>query len=282
MKQLKWIATLPAPIRILAFLLVLVIAWAPFALAIYGYFKSTRDLTDPGILNLLNIFVMGGLAGTFIALLPWWHKALYGREKAFSHLGLVRSTRNLFGLWRGWLIGFSSLLLLYVMQSWLGWIIWQPAAIPWADLIGGGILSSLGVSFAEELVFRGWILDELETDYSKPIALWSNSLIFAALHFGNPIHIILGWPNFLSLTILGFLLVLAKRSQKNLLGISIGLHAGLIGMVYLTDVGKIVKHTNQVPEWLTGIGGNPAAGILGILSLLALLGYFARLNRYVY
>jgi uncharacterized protein len=281
LKRLKWIANLPAPIRILAFLLVCIIAWAPFALVIYSYLKSTYDLADPGTLNLLNIFVMGGLGLTFIVLLPWWTKAIYDRSQAFSHLGLVRSYRNFWGLLQGWSIGFASLLLLYLVQGWLGWLTWQPVAIPWLDLIGGGLLSSLGVGFAEELVFRGWMLDELETDYSKLVALWSNALIFAALHFGDLLKIILGWPHFLGLTILGMLLVLAKRSQKNLLGIAIGLHAGLIGVIYLIDVGKMVKYTNKVPEWTTGIGGHPSAGILGIFALVVLLGYFARLNRFV-
>jgi uncharacterized protein len=282
LKRLKWIANLPAPIRILIFLLVSIMAWVPFASAIYGYFKLTYDLTDPGVLNLLNIFVMGGLGGTFITILPWWMKAIYGREQAFRHLGLGAGYANTFGLLRGFFIGFSSLFLLYLVQSFLGWLTWQQAATPWSELIGGGLLSSFGVSFAEELVFRGWMLDELETDYSPPLALWIVSLIFAALHFGNPLHIILGWPRFLGLTILGLLLVLAKRSQKNLLGISIGLHAGLISVIYLVNVGKIAKYTNQVPEWVTGIGGNPSAGILGIMSLVALLWYFARLNRLIH
>jgi uncharacterized protein len=278
--RLKSIANLPAPVRILAFLLVLVVGWAPCAAMIYGYFKFARDLNDPGVLNLLNIFVMGGLGVFFIVMLPWWSKTVYGRDRAFGFLGLVGSRRNAIGFLRGWVIGFSALGLFYLGQGWLGWLEWQPVKVPWGQLIGGGLLSSLGVGFAEELVFRGWMLSELEADYSLAVSLWSNALIFAALHFGKPLSQMLGLlPQFPGLTIMGLMLVLAKRSQQNLLGISIGLHAGIIGVVYLVDVGKMVKYTHQVPDWITGIYGMPSAGILGIVALSLLSGYFAVCGR---
>jgi uncharacterized protein len=86
-------------------------------------------------------------------------------------------------------------------------------------------------------------------------------------------------PQFPGLTSMGLLMVLAKRSQQNLLGISIGLHAGTIGVVYLVDVGKMVKYTHRVPDWITGVYGMPAAGLMGIIGLMSLAGYFALQNR---
>jgi uncharacterized protein len=44
--------------------------------------------------------------------------------------------------------------------------------------------------------------------------------------------------------------------------------------VYLVDVGKMVKYTNQVSDWITGIGGMPSAGLMGILGLANLAMYF--------
>jgi uncharacterized protein len=272
---------LPAPVRILLFLLVLVICWAPFAGAIYGYFNAARDMTDPGVLNLLNILVMGGLGVMFIVMLPWWNQAVYGRKQPFVFFGLVGSQRNILGFLQGWGMGFSSLLLLYFIQGLLGLLEWQPVNIPLGQLLGGGLLSSVGVGFIEELVFRGWILTELEADYSLSVSLWINALIFAATHFVKPLSTMLAmFPQFPGLTVLGLLLVWAKRSQQNLLGVSIGLHAGIIGMVYLVDVGKMVKYTNRLPDWITG-AGTPAAGVMGIIGLLSLAGFFALQNRRV-
>ena len=265
--------------RILLFLLVLVICWAPFAAMIYGYFNTARDLTDPGVLNLLNILVNGGLGGMFLVMLPWWNRAVYGRKKPFGFFGLVANQRSLFGFLQGWGMGFSSLLLLYFIQGLLGLLEWQPVSMPLEQLLGGGLLSSVGVGFIEELVFRGWILTELEADYSLAVSLWSNALLFAIIHFVKPLSVMLAmFPQFPGLTVLGLLLVWAKRSQQNLLGVSIGLHAGIIGVVYLVDVGKMVKYTNLAPAWITG-AGTPAAGLMGIIGLLSLASFFALQNR---
>jgi uncharacterized protein len=242
---------------------------------IYLYFHTTRDMTDPGVLNLLNILVNGGLGGMFLLLLPWWNRAVYGRAQPFKFFGLVGSQRNFWGFLQGWGMGFSSLLLLYFIQGLLGLVEWQPVKIPWGELIGGGLLSSVGVGFIEEMVFRGWILTELEADYSPSVSLWSSALLFAITHFIKPLPVMLAmFPQFPGLTVLGLLLVWAKRSQQNLLGVSIGLHAGIVGVVYLMDVGKMVKYTDRLPIWITG-GGTPAAGVMGIIGLMSLASFFA-------
>jgi hypothetical protein len=40
---------------------------------------------------------------------------------------------------------------------------------------------------------------------------------------------------------------------------------------YLLQVGNLLTPTNAVPAWVTGLDGNPLAGLLG-LGLLGLLG----------
>jgi uncharacterized protein len=278
--NLQRIASYPAPVRILAFLLALIVLWAPWAGSIYTFFSLTRDLSDPGVLNLLNILVMGGLGVLFTLFLPWWSRRVYDQPRMFQIIGLVPNRRNWLGFLGGWLNGFVSMMGLFALQGALGWLVWQPIAIPLPELIGGGLLSSIGIGLAEELFFRGWLLHELETDYSLPKALMANSLIFAVLHFMRPIEVMLSsLPQFPGLTLLGTVLVLAKRSQKNLLGISIGLHAGMVGAIYLTNVGQLVKYTGKVSDWITGIYGAPHAGLLGIISLAILAGYFSWAGR---
>ncbi len=232
-------------------------------------------MNDPGVINLLNIWVMGGLGVLFILYLPWWSRRVYDQTHPWRSIGLVASRRNGLGFLGGWLNGLVSTMGMFAVQGALGWLVWQPISVPWPELIGGGLLSSIGVALAEELFFRGWLLQELEADYSLSTALAANSLIFAALHFMKPLAAM--WdslPQFPGLAILGIVLVLAKRSQKNLLGISIGLHAGMIGAIYLVNVGQLVKYTGTVSDWITGINGQPHAGLLGIISLIILAGYF--------
>lgn len=270
------IAQYAAPIRILVFLLTLVVLWAPWAISVYTFFSLTRDMSDPGVVNLLNIWVMGGVAVLFLLFLPWWKRRVDGQLYAFRSIGLVFNRRNWLGFVGGWLNGLISTMAMFALQGAFGWLVWQPIAIPWPELIVGGLLSSIGVALAEELFFRGWLLQELEADYSLATTLAANSLIFAALHFMKPLVAMWGsLPQFPGLTILGVVLVLAKRSQKNLLGMSIGLHAGMTGAIYLVNVGQLVKYTGTVSDWITGINGQPHAGLLGIISLSILAGYFA-------
>jgi len=121
------------------------------------------------------------------------------------------------------------------------------------------------VGFAEELVFRGWLLNEFERDYSLSVSLVVNSLLFAILHFIKPLPVIIEtWPQFPGLLLLGLILVKAKRLCQNRLGISIGFHGGLVWGYYIINVGKLVKYSGSAPAWLTGINGNPLAGILGL------------------
>ncbi len=286
--SLRRIAKYPAPVRILAFLLVLVLGWAPFAAAIYFYLGSKSNLRDPEVANLLNILVMGGLGAFFLLALPWWQRLVYvgvspHRARAFRWIGMVASRRNGWGFVKGWAIGFASTALLFYLQGLCGWLEWQPAQRPWSEVIGGGILSSFGVALAEELFFRGWILTELEVDYSPKVALWSSSAVFAALHFIKPLSDILTQlPQFAGLWLMGMVLAVAKRSEGQRLGIAVGLHAGMIGVIYLVNVGQLIHHRNpRVSDWITGIYGLPNAGLIGITGLAGLLAYFNWCQRKV-
>jgi hypothetical protein len=138
------------------------------------------------------------------------------------------------------------------------------------------LVSALGIGFAEELVFRGWLLDELQRDYSARASLWADAAIFAALHFLKPLsEAIRTLPAFPGLLLLGLTQVWAKRSSGGLLGLPIGIHAGLVWGYYILNVGKLVKYSEQVSPWITGVDGNPIAGVMGLL-FLSLLAFWMR------
>ena len=58
----------------------------------------------------------------------------------------------------------------------------------------------------------------------------------------------------------------------DLLGISIGIRAGLVWGYYIVNVGQLIEYTNQVPVWVKGINGNPIAGVMGLVFLSGLTG----------
>jgi uncharacterized protein len=69
---------------------------------------------------------------------------------------------------------------------------------------------------------------------------------------------------------LGIALVLAKYQHGDRLGISIGIHGGLVWGYYILNVGQLIKYNGQVPDWVTGIDGNPIAGVMGLIFLSGL------------
>jgi uncharacterized protein len=274
MPNLSQIKNYPAPGRMFSFLLVLALLWLPGLALIYLVMGSTQNLEDPGTKNLLSILTMGLLAIEFIALLPWWGKQVYQHPNLYARYGLVFTRKNGLLLLKGITIGAGFALALFVTQGWLGWLTWQSPRLPLFQLALEGSATALGVGLAEELFFRGWMLDELERDYTPIVVLIADASIFAILHFIKPIPVMLAsLPQFPGLFLLATAVIIAKRQHQNLLGISIGLHAGLVWAYYIINVGKMVKYSGRVSDWITGINGNPISGLLGLifLGILAIL-----------
>ena len=274
MLNLTNIKNYPAPGRMLSFLLVLILLWLPGLALIYLVMGSTQNLEDPGTKNLLSILTMGLLAIEFIALLPWWGQKVYQHPNLYSRYGVVFTRQNGLLLLKGLAIGSCFTFALFITQGLLGWLTWQSPRLSIPQLLLEGSATALGVGLAEELFFRGWMLDELDRDYSPAIALITDAGLFASLHFLKPIPVMLAsLPQFPGLCLLGTVLVIAKRQHQNLLGMSIGLHAGLIWAYYVINVGNMVKYSGRVSDWITGIDGNPVSGLLGVifLGILAVL-----------
>jgi len=259
--RLQIIASYLFPLRVIIFLLILLAIWLPLAAPIYLLVKDS---------NLATILTMGLLFTEFLFLVPRWGKQVYGQTQLLKSYGLINTRKNGFELLIGLAIGLLLTFSLFAVQGLFGLVAWQNSDnLP--RIIAEGLLSALGVGFAEELVFRGWLLDELQRDYNYKISLWVNSLVFALSHFIKPVAAMLrSWPQFPGLLLLGLSLVWGKRSRQNRLGLSIGLHAGLVWGYYIINIGQLVRYSASVPEWVTGVNGNPLAGAIGLLFLSVL------------
>jgi hypothetical protein len=264
------LARYPAPIRLLAYIGLLLLLWLPVAAPIALLVKDA---------NTVSLLTMPFLAVVFLLLLPQWGKQVHGESQIFRTYGLVWSRQNGRELLLGLGIGLSSLFAMFWVQSSLGWVVWRS---PFEQPSTGGLLRvglegaivGLGVGFAEELAFRGWILDELRRDYSPSASLWTSSLIYAGLHFiKSPAEIVRTLPQFPGLVLLGLACVWAKRSTRTTtvpqgqLGLPIGLHGGLVWGYYIIQVGQLVQYPGHIAEWVTGIDRNPLSGVVGLLSL---------------
>lgn len=223
---------------------------------------------------------MSLLSIEFVLLMRWWGKVVYCDRRIFQTYGLVWTWANLQNFLQGLSWGLVSLTLMFLLQGSMGWLQWQlPNGEFWRIALEG-LAVAIGTGLVEETVFRGWILRELEQDYSLSVALWASSLIFAILHFLKPLpEVIRTFPQFPGLVLLGLILVKMKRStDPQRLGLSIGFHTGIVWGYYLLKVGKLTELTNQAPAWITGIDGNPLAGLIGLVFLTGLALYWGKLN----
>lgn len=247
----------PVPIRLGCFILALLLLWLPFAAPIY---LLVRDA------NLVSIVTIVLLYGEFIFLLRIWGKQVYKQPQLLRHYGLELTRKNGVELLRGLAIGLISVLVLFGLEGLLGWLVWQQPKVFLLRVVLEGSLTGLGIGFVEELLFRGWLLDELQRDYTPRVALWADAIIYAALHFIKPLEAIIHTlPQFPALVLLGLTQVWVKRWRRGRLGLPIGLHGGLVWGYYIINVGELTEYTGRVPDWVTGIDKNPLMGVMGWL-----------------
>lgn len=257
----------PAPIRLGTFVLTLLLIWLPLAAPFYLFVPHT---------NLVSIGTMVLLYAEFILLLKLWGKHVYSQPQLLQQYGLEVTQQNGVELLWGLAIGIISVQILFGLEGLLGWLVWQQPKVFLMRIVLESLIVGLGVGFAEELLFRGWLLDELQRDYSLRVSLWVDAVLFATLHFIKPIEAIIHTlPQFPALVLLGLTQVWGKRWRRGRLGLPIGLHGGLVWGYYIINVGELIRYTDKVPDWVTGVHKNPLAGVMGLL-LLGVLAVWIR------
>ena len=250
--------------RLLCFIGVLAVLWLPLAIPIHLLLGHNANLTSIVTMSLLFV--------ELLFLWKFWGNFIYEEENIFARYGLERSKINGRELLQGLATGFCLCLSLFVAEALLGWVKAIPAKSSLIKIVAEGLLSAFGIGLAEELVFRGWLLDELQRDYSQKASMWMGAIAFAGAHFIKPLEeIIRTAVTFPALILLGIILILAKRQFGDCLGICIGIHAGLVWGYYIVNVGELIKYTNKVPAWVTGIDRNPIAGAMGLIFLTGLM-----------
>ena len=249
--------------RLIIFIGALSILWLPFAIPIYWLLRENSNLASILTMTLL-----------FVELLFWWRfwgRLVHGETEVYARYGLVRSSRNIKEFLQGLATGFWLCLSLFIVEILLGWIEVNVPSVNLLRIVAEGLLSAAGIALAEELLFRGWLLDELQRDYGRKACILLTAIAYALAHFLKPIEeVVRTIVTFPALVLLGIALVLAKYRHGDRLGISIGIHAGLVWGYYIVNVGQLIEYRDRVPVWITGIDGNPIAGVVGLVFLSGL------------
>lgn len=261
LQAVNWLKMSPGEIKIAAFFGAWLMAWLPIAvpLAIRLKWRPPQPLEIQQKLPLvLSLYALVPLIFWGVRCVENLPLATYGIEWNRSELGAI-------GL--GLAIGVGGVGSLVGLQCALGWASLQPAP-SWQSVLVPTLLLGLLVSAVEEAVFRGFLLTQLQQIGLLEGAIVGSSLIFAVLH--------LVWdgaralPSLPGLWLMGMVLVLARWVDQGRLGLACGLHAGWIWAIASLDALQVIQYPQPSGrQWLTGIGGQPIAGLVGWLLLLA-------------
>jgi len=218
---------------------------------------------------------LAGVALAFVLLLatlPWRLRQAWASSSPWGTLGVAVSAAAgirafLRGLLKALLLlsGVCVVLVLAGQARWLG------------DLGGGQLLNALalmlGVGFAEELLFRGWLWGELERLAGAQRAIGLQAAFFALVHPWYQLPGLEAAGLLIGLVLLGLAVALQRRVDRGALWGAVGLHGGLVGGWFALQAG-LLQTSPGAPAWLIGPGSpnpNPIGGVLGWLGLAGLL-----------
>lgn len=197
--------------------------------------------------------------------LPLRLRRSWGELQPWRRLGVRQPLPR--PLLRGLIKAALLLGLLELGLAWAGQLQWRPALSP--GLLLNGLALGLGVGFAEELLFRGWLLGELELLLGRQRGLLLQAAVFSLAHtrFNLPPLQLAGLLG--GLLLLGLALALQRRADGGSLWGAVGLHGGLVGGWFVLNQG-LWAVSGDAPAWLMG-PANPIGGVLGWLGLTLLL-----------
>ncbi len=194
-------------------------------------------------------------------------------KKSFRSLGVEINRRTFMDLIAGILIAGLMMGVIFLLEFALGWLrvegfAWQTAGFDrfWQEVFTVALVFIL-VGWTEELLSRGYHLQNLVEGLNLPLGVTLSSLIFALLHQSNP-SFTLG--AFLGLFFAALFFCFAYYWVGNL-WLPIGLHIGwnfFEGVVFgfqvsgLENLPKLIRHNVSGPPWITGGAFGPEAGLI--------------------
>lgn len=236
------------------------VGWLPVALPLLRVtgWRPGRPLAAGDKLKLVvSLYLV-------IPLVLWAFSVVRGWPLA--GLGLHPGPDGWLELLAGFGLGTAGIALLFGFEIAGGWAVLKTAQMGRSLL--PILLLALWVGAVEELLFRGYLVQTL-APYGPWGAAVLASIFFALLHLIWEPMADLGRGIFQlpGLFLMGMVLIESRLLAGGSLNLAWGLHAGWVWAITLVDTHGLVRYTDRAPEWLTGIGGKPLAGLLGLAFL---------------
>ena len=242
-----------------------------------------RDISSHNlsILGTLITFIM------FLSVLPSWGRVRWKTNNLWVSIGLDFQSKftalKIFS--SGFIFAVFLIFTLVLFCYACGWVE-SFDSIKFSELLNATLLV-VGIVFAEEIVFRGWLLEEMVLLFGLRRGMILQSIIFSLAHYRADIGLLALIPFFTGLFLFGLVLTLRRTIDKGSLWGCIGLHGGLVGIWYLFDSGMVI-FSSYTPYYLLGpskLMVNPIGSVLGITILLVTIFYqrrlFARTGRFL-
>ena len=210
----------------------------------------------------------------FVFSMPRWFELRWGLCNTWILLGInkIGERRNMiFYFFKGFLFSVILLSLILIPLINYGWGSWVGIISP--QILLNAILLLIGIGFAEELIFRGWLFEELRNQFGFKKALVSQAFLFSFVHIGFDMPFMQMISILFGLFLLGIFLSLIRLNDDNSLWGCIGMHGGLVGLWFVVNNG-LIDISNDAPIWLVGpgnINSNPLGGFYGINILFFLI-----------
>ena len=247
------------------------------------FYLFNREISSNklSIIGTLITFLM------FLLVLPSWGRIRWKSNQLWWSIGLdfkdqFRSIKIFFN---GFIFSFFLLLIFCLLLFLCGWI--DGVQELKLDVILNAILLIVGIVFAEEVIFRGWLVEEMVLLFGLKRGIIFQSAIFSLAHYRSDIGLLALIPFFTGLFLFGLVLTLRRTIDRGSLWGCIGLHGGFVGIWYLIDSGMLV-FSIDTPYYLLGPSKNmvnPISGVFGIIILLITVFFqrrlFARTGRFL-
>ena len=247
--------------------------WLPLVLLVpvlYGLgWLMASALIPLGIPNS-SVSLVGTLLSflSFLIVMPRWVQRRWQRKDYWVVLGILPSHGQawnvpLIALLRGLIMAAGLLGLVTIPILLNGWGTWRG---DWslATTINALILC-LGVGVAEEIIFRAWLLKELNNFTSRFGAVVSQAFVFRVVHtrFNLGLAPMLGLLT--GLFLLGMTLAMQRHHDHGSLWGCIGMHGGLVGGWFLLSHGLLdLSKASALYVGFPATDPNPLSGLIAI------------------
>tara|TARA_Y100001968_G_scaffold145035_1_gene132469 strand:- start:29 stop:871 length:843 start_codon:yes stop_codon:yes gene_type:complete len=239
------------------------------------FYLFNREISSNSlsILGTIITFIL------FISVLPSWGRIRWKNNHIWLSIGLdfKNKIKVLKIFFSGFIFSVFLLSILFLFFLICGWID-RIDYIKFTQLFNA-ILLIVGIVSAEEMIFRGWLMEEMVLLFGLRRGIIFQSAIFSLAHYRSDISLLSLIPFLTGLFLFGIVLTLRRTMDRGSLCGCIGLHGGLVGIWYLFDSG-MVSFSIDTPYFLLGPSRNmvnPIGSVIGIIILLITIFFQRRL-----